>query len=219
MRQISHMRTPLPLVNEAIAERRCRTNPSEIDDRLVWPAARACNIFAGCSIEDYRVSHETGHLCQKSGVSDRQGGSLWAGQSFNIGTELLCERFDDARAEPGFWLSKDAVQLANTVVSDRKLPVCSGNIIRNGDLPKSPRWLNDCAASRSVTRGLPFGIGIGSENDSGTRGNPCDANPLRDNTSLRSGSDMDNGQYPPHEPSGNSPPGTGEEADAKPYAE
>jgi hypothetical protein len=49
---------------------------------------------------------------QKSGVSDRHGRSLWAGQSFNLGTELLRERLDDARAEPGFWLSKDAVRLA-----------------------------------------------------------------------------------------------------------
>jgi hypothetical protein len=47
-------------------------------------------------------SHDTGLLCQKSGVGDRHGRSLWAGQSFNLGTELLRERLDDARAEPGF---------------------------------------------------------------------------------------------------------------------
>jgi hypothetical protein len=79
----------------------------------ITSSARACNIFAGCSIEDHRLSHDTGHPCQKSGVSDRHGRSLWAGQSFNLGTELLRERLDDARAEPGFWLSKDAVRLAN----------------------------------------------------------------------------------------------------------
>ena len=87
------------------------------------------------SAEAHRLSHDTGHLCQKSGVSDRHGRSLWAGQSFNLGTELLRERLDDARAEPGFWLSKDAVRLANPIVSDRKLPICSGNFLRNGDLP------------------------------------------------------------------------------------
>jgi hypothetical protein len=65
-----------------------------------------------------RLSHDTGHRCRKSGVSDRHGRSLWANQSFNLGTELLRERLDDARTEPGFWLSKDAVRLANPIVSD-----------------------------------------------------------------------------------------------------
>src|SRR6202162_81987 len=106
-----------------------------LDERHLTSSARACNIFVCCSIEVLRLSHDTGHLCQKSGVSDRHGRSLWAGQSFDLGTELLRERLDDARAEPGFWLSKDAVRLANPIVSDRKLPICSGNIIRNGDLP------------------------------------------------------------------------------------
>lgn len=50
-------------------------------------------------------------------------------------------------------------------------------------------------------------------------GTPGDANPVRDNANLRSGSDMDNGQYPPHEPRGNSPPGTREEADTEPNAD
>jgi hypothetical protein len=68
-------------------------------------------------------------------VSDRHGRSLRASQSFNLGTELLRERLDDARAEPGFWLRKDAVRPASPIVGDRKLPICSGNIIRNGDLP------------------------------------------------------------------------------------
>src|SRR6266850_3821896 len=89
---------------------------------------------SSCSIEAPRLSHDTGHLCQKSGVSDRHGRSLWASQSFNLGTELLRERVDDARAEPGFWLSKDTVRLPNSIVSDRKLPICSRNFIRNGDL-------------------------------------------------------------------------------------
>src|ERR1019366_2743078 len=83
-------------------------------------------------LRNHRLSHDTGHLCQKSGVSDRHGRSLWAGQSFNLGTELLRERLDDARAEPGFWLSKDAVRLANPIVSDRELPIRSIDIIRDG---------------------------------------------------------------------------------------
>src|SRR5258708_15266323 len=84
--------------------------------------------------DHHRLSHDTGHLCQKSGMSDRHGRSLWAGQSFNLGTQLLRERLDDSRAEPGFWLSEDTVRLPNSIVSDRKLPICSRNFIRNGDL-------------------------------------------------------------------------------------
>jgi hypothetical protein len=48
---------------------------------------------------------------------------------------------------------------------------------------------------------------------------PCDANPVRENTNLRSGSDMDIGEDPPHEPRGNRPPGTREEADREPNAD
>src|SRR6266404_7873239 len=73
-----------------------------LDERHLTSSARACNIFVCCSIEAHRLSHDTGHLCQKSGMSDRHGRSLWAGQSFNVGTELLRERLDDARAEPRF---------------------------------------------------------------------------------------------------------------------
>jgi hypothetical protein len=55
-------------------------------------------------------------------VSDRNGRSLWGSQGFNLGTELLRERLDDASAEADFWLSKDAVRLSNAIVGDRKLP-------------------------------------------------------------------------------------------------
>jgi hypothetical protein len=48
---------------------------------------------------------------------------------------------------------------------------------------------------------------------------PCDANPVRENTNLRSSSDMDIGEDPPHEPRGNRPPGTREEADTEPNAD
>ena len=72
--------------------------------------------------------------------------------------------------------------------------------------------LDEGAASRSVTGGLPFGSGIGPELISGKRRS-------RENTSPRSRSDMDNGQYPPHEPRGNGPPGAREEADTEPNAD
>src|SRR6202162_3876533 len=67
-----------------------------LDERHLTSSARACNIYVCCSIEAPRLSHDTGHLCQKSGVSDRHGRSLRAGQSFNLGPELLRERLYDA---------------------------------------------------------------------------------------------------------------------------
>jgi hypothetical protein len=70
----------------------------------------------------------------KRGVSDRDGRSLWASQSFNLGTELLHERRDNACTESGFWLKKVAVRPANPIVRDRKLPIRSGHIKRDGDL-------------------------------------------------------------------------------------
>jgi hypothetical protein len=42
------------------------------------------------------------------------------------------ERLDDARAEPSFCLSKDAVRPADPVVSDRKLPIHPRGIISDG---------------------------------------------------------------------------------------
>ena len=109
--------------------RRFRVTSSDRSDHLIGASMQH---LACWSIEAHHLSHDTGHLCQKSGVSDRHGRSLRAGQSFNLGTELLRERLDDARAEPGFWLSKDAVRLANPIVSDRKLPIRSIDIICNG---------------------------------------------------------------------------------------
>ena len=72
--------------------------------------------------------------------------------------------------------------------------------------------LDEGAASRSVTGGLPFGSGIGPELIFGEA-------LVRENTNQRFRSDMDNGQYPPHEPRGNGPPGTREEADTEPNAD
>jgi hypothetical protein len=70
----------------------------------------------------------------KRGVSDRDGRSLWASQSFNLGTELLHERRDNACTESGFWLRKVAVQPPNPIVRDRKFPIRSGHIERDCDL-------------------------------------------------------------------------------------
>lgn len=58
-----------------------------------------------------------------------------AAQSYNLGIELLRKRVDDAGAKPGLWLGKDALRFADPVVTDRKLPIRSGNIKCNGDLP------------------------------------------------------------------------------------
>src|ERR1700675_3565555 len=73
-------------------------------------------------------------LCREGGVSNRHGRALRTGQSFNLSIELLRQRLDDAGAESGLSLSEDAVRLADPIVSDRKLPIRSGHIIRNGDL-------------------------------------------------------------------------------------
>ena len=72
--------------------------------------------------------------------------------------------------------------------------------------------LDEVAASRSVTGGLPFGSGDWSGIDF------LEAL-VRENTNQRFRSDMDNGQYSPHEPRGNGPPGTREEADTEPNAD
>ena len=72
---------------------------------------------------------------RESGVSDRHGRSAGATQRFNLGVELISEGVDDAGAEPSFWLSKDAVRRASSVVGDREFPIRSGHIERDGNLP------------------------------------------------------------------------------------
>lgn len=67
-------------------------------------------------------------------MSDRHCCALCTGQSFNLGTKLLRQRLDDARTEPAFWLSKDPIWPANPVVNDRKLPIRSLDVVRDGDL-------------------------------------------------------------------------------------
>lgn len=58
-----------------------------------------------------------------------------AAQSYNLCIELLSKRVDDTGAKPGLWLGKDALRFADPIVSDRKLPIRSGNIECDGDLP------------------------------------------------------------------------------------
>jgi hypothetical protein len=58
-----------------------------------------------------------------------------ATRSDDLGIELLGQRLDDAGAEAGFRLGKDAVRFPGPVVSNRKLPIRSGNIKRDVDLP------------------------------------------------------------------------------------
>ena len=68
-------------------------------------------------------------------MSDRHGRSTGAAQRFNLGIELLGKGVDDAGAKSGFSLSENAVRFSNAVVGDRKLPIRSGNVECNGDLP------------------------------------------------------------------------------------
>lgn len=42
-------------------------------------------------------------------MSDRNARSMTVGGRFHNGFELLRQRFDNSRAEPGFWLGKNTV--------------------------------------------------------------------------------------------------------------
>src|SRR6185437_4897265 len=90
-------------------------------------------LFANSSNE--LPSRSLGLLRCECGASDRNRRSAWAAQSFNLGIELLRKCVDDAGAKACFWLSKDAVRRANSVVRDRELPIRSENIVSNGDFP------------------------------------------------------------------------------------
>ena len=72
-------------------------------------------------------------LAEKSGVNDRHDRALRPGQSFNFGVEVLRECFDDAGSEPGFWLGKDTVRLANSIISNREFPIRAIDIERDAD--------------------------------------------------------------------------------------
>src|SRR4029453_10471399 len=85
------------------------------------------------------LSRSSGLLRRKSSVSDRHRRSAWAAQSFNLGVELFGKCVDDAGAKPSFWLSKDDGRISNSIVGARELPIRSGYIERNGDLPNFGR--------------------------------------------------------------------------------
>src|ERR1043166_3601404 len=63
-----------------------------------------------------------GSIClgQERCVNDRYDRALRGRRSFHEGIELARERLDDAGPEPGFWLSEDAVGLADPIVGDGK---------------------------------------------------------------------------------------------------
>ena len=67
-------------------------------------------------------------------MGDRHRRSLWPGQSFDLGVELLRKRLDDPGAEPGFRLSENAVWLAKSIIRDGKLPICASYFIADDDV-------------------------------------------------------------------------------------
>src|ERR1700719_95222 len=69
----------------------------------------------------------------ESGVRNRYGRALGAGQSFDLSIELMRQRLDDTGAKSGLALGKAAGRLASPVVSDRKLPIRSDHVIGDGD--------------------------------------------------------------------------------------
>src|SRR5580704_14689327 len=69
----------------------------------------------------------------ESGVRNRYGGALGAGQSFDLSIELMRQRLDDTGAKSGLALGKAAGRLANPIVGDRKLPIRSARVIGDGD--------------------------------------------------------------------------------------
>src|SRR5579862_4372755 len=55
-------------------------------------------------------------------------------QSFHSCVETLGKCLDDAGTEPGFGLGKDAVLLANSIISNRKLPISPIDFILDDNL-------------------------------------------------------------------------------------
>jgi len=79
----------------------------EVPRQLMTRSGHACHPLRGF---DFRG--------RESGMSDRHSCALRPGRSFNFGAEFLRERLDYAGSEPGFWLGKDAVRPANSIVGD-----------------------------------------------------------------------------------------------------
>ena len=66
-------------------------------------------------------------------MSDCDTRSVMVCDGFHNGIELLRQRFDNSRAEPGFWLGKNTVNLSDPIVVDRKLPVRSFDLKGDDD--------------------------------------------------------------------------------------
>src|ERR1700688_5237951 len=69
----------------------------------------------------------------ESGVSNRYGRALRAGQGFDLSIELMRQRLDDTGAKSGLALGKAAGRLANPIVGDRKLPIRSDHVVGDSD--------------------------------------------------------------------------------------
>ena len=79
-------------------------------------------------------------------MSDRYSRPPNSRPSFDFGVETLRKCLDDAAAKPSFRLRKDAILLANPIVSHRKLPICPIDFIRDDDLS-----LRICSGKRAIT--------------------------------------------------------------------
>jgi hypothetical protein len=50
-----------------------------------------------------------------------------------LGVELLCQRFDNARAKPGLGLSEHAIWFSLAIVGNRKLPIRTRYVVGDPD--------------------------------------------------------------------------------------
>ena len=78
-----------------------------------------------------------GRECRKGRVCDGHGCARRPAGDLNRCIKLPRERFDDTRAESGLDCLTAAVDLAASVVRDRKGPVGADNLIANDDLTMS----------------------------------------------------------------------------------
>ena len=64
------------------------------------------------------IASSLGQFRFKGGMIDRHRRSKRPAHNLDLGIELLRERIDNGRAEPGFRLRRDAVRSADPVVDD-----------------------------------------------------------------------------------------------------
>ena len=74
-------------------------------------------------------------------MRNRNSGPLRCTKRFDLGVELFGKRFDNASAKSSFWLGKDTVLPANSVVSNREFSIRSRDIIRNDDFSVFCFWV------------------------------------------------------------------------------